>query len=55
MTTSTNMLTVTLDVEPSQADMDAAMDWIAAHAVPGAEGTFVDLGTVHVWLFPAVA
>ena len=49
------MLTVTLAANPTQADLDSAMDWIAANAAPGSTGTFVDLGEQHVWLFAAAA
>lgn len=55
LTRTANMLTVRLPVNPSQAELDAAMDWIAAHAIPGSDGTFLDLGDFHAWIFPAAA
>jgi hypothetical protein len=53
MATITNMLIVTLPANIGQQEWEAAMDWVNARAVPDAEGTFVDHGDVHVWLFPA--
>jgi hypothetical protein len=49
------MLTVTLPARPTQAEWEAALDWVSGHVAPGQEGTFLDLGEVTVWAFPAAA
>jgi hypothetical protein len=47
------MLTVTLPASPTQAEWEAALDWVNANVAPGQEGIFLDHGDVTVWAFPA--
>ena len=50
-----NAIVVSLPANVTDAEWTSAMDWVNAHVAPGVQGTFVDHGDTHVWLFPAAA
>jgi hypothetical protein len=48
-----NAIVLTLPANVAQDEYERALDWVNAHVPPGSEGTFVDHGETHVWLFAA--